>query len=122
MKRLIAIALLLPWVMLKAGPLSESVTVESFLQDFRPTPEANERPRTPEEFVRYQKAQGFVDGVKDVTEKITWCAEPTVKVVELDSEIYHGLQKLTGPQKKQRAGPAIKKQLQHLYPCKEKHP
>jgi hypothetical protein len=116
------------WMMLfawplvsSAGPLSEIWTVENVVRDLRPTPEANEPRRTPAEFLRYQKAQGFIDGVKDATEGTFWCYDRITAPVELDSELYHQLKQLPAPQQKQRAGAVILDLLKFKYPCIKDH-
>jgi hypothetical protein len=111
-------ALLLPLVA-QAGPLSQSWTVRDFVKAFRPTPNANEPQRTPAEFLQYEKAQGFIDGVKDVTEGFRWCHVPTYSPVEVDTDVYNKLKELSPKQQSRRAGPVIEEKLTLLYPCKK---
>lgn len=115
--KLLRVAVLLWPVGVIAGPLSEPTTVATFVKDFQPSPGPKEPKRTPAQFLRYQKAQGFIDGVKDATEGTAWCYDKVTQPVELDNVIYHGLLKLSPSQQMDRAGPMIVRQLQLKYPC-----
>lgn len=106
----ILLAALAVWpIIAGAGPLSEPLTVGQFIKDFRPVAKP-----TPDEFLRYQKAQGFIDGVKAVTVGVMWCYDPTQAQVELDNEIVDNLKSLPT---QEPAGPAILSQLILKHPC-----